>query len=234
MPVAAVAGGIGVLQGIGGYIQERNAENALEKLQTPTYTPSSTIADYYSKALQRYSINPYDSPLYKMQQQNILRSGASGLTSLQGSRNAIGGVSNIVQAQNDALLKAGATAQQEQGQQLAQLGNAAEAQTKEGDKAFQYNQLAPYQKQYNLLAMKAGGGAGIMNAGIQNIFGGIGSAENMALAKQVYGSNPTASVTRGSQLQNPGAIGNYNPISNVPYGQQTSGSLSPIIQGLPQ
>lgn len=191
MPLEATQIGSGLVQGILGYSREKNAENALENLQTPTYTPSSTIQDYYNKALQRYNVNPYSSPLYKMQQQNAERSTAMGLNTLQKRNLALGGVQNLVTAQNDSLLKAGATAEQQQAQQLGQLGQAAGAETSEQDKAFKYNQLAPYQKQYNLLAMKAGGGAGIMNAGLQNIFGGIGSAENLALAKQIY-SRPTS------------------------------------------
>lgn len=222
MPVAlpAISAGAGIVQSIFGYQQEKNSENALENLQTPTYTPSSSILDYYNKALQRYSINPYDSPLYKMQQQNILRSGASGLNALQTGRNAIGGVSNIVQAQNDALLKAGAAATGQQGQELQQLGQAAGAQTKEQDKAFQYNQLAPYQKQYNLLALKAGAGAGIMNAGLQNIFSGVASAGNAALAEQVYGTNNTGSGNNGLNISSPGLLGNYSAV------QGNNGNLS--------
>lgn len=190
MPVDAslAAGGV---QSVLGYFREKNAENALENLKTPTYTPSSTIQDYYNKALQRYNINPYSSPLYKMQQQNAERSTAMGLNSLQKRNLALGGVQNLVTAQNDSLLKAGATAEQQQAQQLGQLGQAAGAETKEQDKAFQYNQLAPYQKQYNLLAMKAGGGAGIMNAGLQNIFGGLNSGAQLNLAKQIYGKPAT-------------------------------------------
>ncbi len=185
----------GAIQAIGGRIQERRAEKALEALQTPTYTPSSSILDYYNKALQRYNVNPYGSPLYQMSKQNALRSTAMGLSALQNRRQALGGVQNLVTAQNDALLKAAATAEAQQGQQLSQLGQAANAKTGEMDKAFQYNQLAPYQKKYNLLAMKAGGGAGIFNAGLQNIFGGIGSASNAAMANQVYGSNTTGLPT---------------------------------------
>lgn len=226
MPVGAIIAGAGVLggaiQAFGGAAQARNAQNALENLQTPTYTPSSSILDYYNKTLQRYSVNPYDSPLYKMQQENIQRSGATGITALQGGRNAIGGVSNIVQAQNDALLKAGTTAQQEQGQELNQLGTAAGAETHEQDKAFQYNQLAPYQKQYNLDAMKAGAGAQIENAGLSNIFNGLGSASNALLANQIYGTSNTG--TSSNNL--PGRLN--GSVNTIPI-QPSQGQLQPSI-----
>jgi hypothetical protein len=55
-------------------------------------------------------------------------------------------------------------------------------------RGFQYNKIAPYEKQYNLLAMKAGGGAQIMNSGMQNIFGAASNATSMYNANQAYGS----------------------------------------------
>ena len=56
-------------------------------------------------------------------------------------------------------------------------------------KQFQYNELAPYEKKYNLLAMKAGGGNQLMNAGLRNIFGGLQSGAQLNMAKQMYGGN---------------------------------------------
>jgi hypothetical protein len=40
---------------------------------------------------------------------------------------------------------------------------------------------------YNLLSQKASGGNQIMNAGLQNIFGGMGNASSMMMANQMYG-----------------------------------------------
>lgn len=208
MPVtlSAVGAGAGVIQSLIGGSQERKAQNALEALQTPTYTPSSTIQDYYNKALARYNVNPYDSPLYKMQAQNAERSTGAGITALQGTRNVLGGISNLAQVQNDAMLKAGVTAEQQQAQQLGQLGTAAGAETNEQDKAFKYNQLAPYEKQYNLLSMKAGGGAQILNAGLSNIFNGLGAGSNAMLAQSIYGQGGGGASGGGAQIPLNGAV----------------------------
>lgn len=163
----------GIAQSIIGGIQASKAQKALEALKTPTYTPSSSILDYYNKALSKYQENPYQSELYKMQNQNIQRGVAQGLNTLAKGTSLISGVSSLIQGQNDAQLKAGAAAEQQRNQNLSQLGSAAAAKAREDDKMFKYNQLAPYQKKYNLLAAKAQGGNSILNAGLRNISGGL-------------------------------------------------------------
>lgn len=227
MPVAEILSGVGsvggLIQAIGGNRQEKDAENALQNLQTPTYTPSSSIMDYYNKALQRYSVNPYDSPLYKKAQEDAQRTTAMGITALQGGRNTIGGVTNLAQIQSDNLLKASAAAQQEQAGELTQLGTAASAKTNELDKAFKYNQLAPYEKQYNLLAMKGAGGANIMNTGLSNIYNGLGSASNALLANKIYGSG---GATAARSVYNPLLTPNTPPLNPL------IGGNSQILNGI--
>ena len=77
---------------------------------------------------------------------------------------------------NDAGLRSGIAAENEQNQRFGQLGAAAGMKTQDELRQFQYNQVAPYEKKYNLLAMKAGGANQMANAGFQNIFGGLSSA----------------------------------------------------------
>lgn len=190
MPVGAsvAQAGIGLVQGIGGLIQSKRAQNQLENLKSPSYTPNQAIGDYYSKALSRYSANPFQSSLYKMQNQNIQRSTAQGISALNDRRLGIGGIGSLIQGQNDSLLKAGAAAESQQGQQLQQLGAATGMKAADDKYAFQTNQLMPYQQKYNLLAGKAAGGNQILNSGIQNLFGGLGSYGEDQTAKQIYGT----------------------------------------------
>lgn len=166
-----VQGGIGLLQGIFGGGRARRAQRELARLQTPTYEKSQAIGDYYNKALQRYNINPAQSNLYRMQERNIQRNQAAGINALQSRRAGIGGISKIVQGSNDAMLNATAAAEQQQAQAFGQLGQAAGMQAGEDRQAFNINKLMPYEKQYNLLSMKAGAGAQTANAGISNLFG---------------------------------------------------------------
>ena len=89
-PWGAIAQGVGgIAQSIIGGIQAHKARKALENLKSPTYTPNQSILDYYNKALARYNINPYQSQLYKMQNQNIQRGIAQGLNALSQGRGAL-------------------------------------------------------------------------------------------------------------------------------------------------
>lgn len=178
----------GIAQGVGGIAQTifgggraRRAEKALEKLQTPVYQESKTINDYYSKALNRYSVDPTKSATYVNQMGQIQRGAATGMAALGDRRGSSAGVASIVQAQNDASLQANAAAEQQQAQALNQLGQAAQMKQGEERTAFEYNQVAPYQKKAALLSAKAQGGNQMMNAGIQNIFGGIQTLGKMKM-----------------------------------------------------
>ena len=176
MPLPFLAMLPGIMQGFGGLAQTifgggraRRAQRELEKLQTPVYQKSKSIGDYYTKALNRYSADPTKSAMYQTQMQNIQRGTATGLNALRDRRSS--SVTGLVQAQNDASLQAGAAAEQQQAQALNQLGQAAQMQAGEEKMAFQYNQVAPYEKKAALLGAKAAGGNQMMNAGIQNVMG---------------------------------------------------------------
>jgi hypothetical protein len=175
LPLAA---GLAIGQGVMGLAQTILGGSAAHKAQKQmegmvnNYQPNQSIMDYYSKALNRYNVNPYNSNLYQMQSNNIQRGTASGINALQDRRSALAGVSSLVQGQNDGLLKAAAAAEGQQGQALNQLGQATGMKAQEDSKKFDMK--------YNLLAMKAGGNNQTMNAGIQNMFGGMGGLSNMA------------------------------------------------------
>lgn len=162
----------GLIQSAIGFFGGRKAKRELEGLATPTYSPSKSISDYYNEALRRYQENPYQTNLYKMQAQNIARGTTQGLSALQDRRSAIAGVSGLVQAQNDALLKAGAAAEQQQNQRFGQLGAASQAMGAEQRQAWNINQMLPYQKKYDILSQKAAGYTQLLNSGLQNMFGG--------------------------------------------------------------
>jgi hypothetical protein len=184
LPLAA---GLAIGQGVMGLAQTILGGSAAHKAQKQmegmvnNYQPNQSIMDYYSKALNRYNVNPYNSNLYQMQSNNIQRGTASGINALQDRRSALAGVSSLVQGQNDGLLKAAAAAEGQQGQALNQLGHATGMKAQEDSKKFDMK--------YNLLAMKAGGNNQTMNAGIQNMFGGMGGLANMGTAGLLGGSS---------------------------------------------
>lgn len=186
--IPAIQAGVGIAQSIIGGISARKNQKKLENLKTPTYTPNQSIKDYYSKALQRFNVNPYSSAQYRMQSQNADRTTATGINALQNRRSAVGGISRLAGIQNDAMLNAGVAAEREQGQRFGQLGGATQMQAGDDRMAFQYNKIAPFEKEYNLLSQKAGAGNMTTNAGLGNIFGGLGSAMQMQQLDKIYGN----------------------------------------------
>lgn len=211
IPALAAAAAPAIIQGVGGLVQsifggnkEKKALNALESLQTPKYTANKGILDYYNTAMQRYNVNPYQSQEYQYGQTAANRNLAAGVGALQDRRSAVGGISRLTAGANDAALRNGIAAEQEQNQRFGQLGSATGMKAQDDMTRFQYNEVAPYEKQYNLLSAKAGSGANLANAGLQNIFGGLSSAS--MLGSDYLMNKPQTS----------GASGGYNYGSNVP------------------
>lgn len=165
---------LGLIQSAIGFFGGKKARKALENQPTPTYSPVKGITDYYNQALQRYQESPYQSNLYKMQASNIARGTNTGLSALkeQGGGKMLAGLPALIQSQNDSLLKAGAAAEQQKDQRFGQLGAASQALGAEQRKAWEINQMLPYQTKRELLGQKAAGYAQMLNAGLTNYFGG--------------------------------------------------------------
>jgi hypothetical protein len=177
--------GLSGLQAVGGTIQAiagaRQAKKAQQQIEgmISSYQPNQSIMDYYNKALSRYNANPYDSAMYRNSMQAAGRGLTTGINALQDRRSALAGLPSIVSAYNNAGLKSAAAAEGQQSQALSQLGGATQMKAAEDFK--------PFEMRYNLLSQKASGGNQIMNAGLQNIFGGMGNASSMMMANQMYG-----------------------------------------------
>lgn len=178
-PVGAIAQGvIGLGQAVIGGINAKKAQKKYDSLIN-SYQPNQSIMDYYSKALQRYNQNPYESAMYRMQSQNAGRGLATGLSSLNDRRSALAGASSLVRGYNDSMLKAAAGAEGQQAQALGQLGQA--TQMKAGEDKYKFEMKA------NSLASRAMGNNQIMNNGLQNIHGGLSNISDYYLAKKIYG-----------------------------------------------
>lgn len=143
---------------------QRNLEGLIEN--APKTTSSASISDYYNKASQ----NPYETSMFRMQQQNINRGTSAGLGMLQDRRSGLAGVSSLIRTQNDSLLRAGANAEQ---QQWGRLADATRLKNADDQRVFQINKMLPFQQKMSLYASQAAGANQGVNAGIQNIFGGI-------------------------------------------------------------
>ncbi len=194
---SAIQGVAGLTQTIGGWIQSHRATKKLENLKSPTYNPNKSILDYYNTALQRYNVNPYQSSQYQNATNQIGRNTASILNNLKGRGGSVAAVGKLASSQNDAAIKAGISAENEQNQRFSQLGGATTLKAGEDDKAFQYNQLMPYRTKANLYAAKAGGGNQIMNSGLSNIFQAGSSLSQMDMLKKMYGTGSKGTAGNG-------------------------------------
>jgi len=180
LPLAAkiglIAGGAKTLGGLGQTIfsGEKKAQKQLateiENIQFPS------LVEQYEIAKQRYGVSPTQTAMYKRQQQNIQRAGATGLAGLRGARARMGAVPTLVRSLTDASLGAEVAAEGEQARRFGQLGAAAQAKTQ-----------AELQKQYQKISAaqaKAVGASAIKRAGLTNIFGGLTDIGKAGMSKE--------------------------------------------------
>lgn len=188
-PLAAIQGGLSVLQTGLGFIQAARGRKELKKeiAGLPKYQQSQGILDYYNQAMQRYGVSPTQTAAYKRQMANIQRAGASGLANLGSARERLGATSSIVRSMADAGLGAEVAAEQEQSRRFGQLGQAAQLKRGEEMAAFQQNQVLPSQMRLQMAAQRAAGGTQIANVGLSNIFNAIQSEATRDIYGKMYG-----------------------------------------------
>lgn len=180
---SAAQQGIGAIQSVIGAIQAKKYQKQLEKMQSPTYSANRGILDYYNQALARYNVNPTETALYKRQTRDIDRGMASGIASLQDRRSGTAGASSIFRAANDARLDANVAAEEQRNQRFGDLGQATGMKAGEERTAFDINQMQPFERKYNLLAMRAGAANQTTNTGMSNIFNGLQNYQMMDYLK---------------------------------------------------
>jgi len=183
MIIPLLQAGAGIVQSIIGGAKARKTQRELERMESPLYRQNQSILDYYNTALSRYNVSPTDSSMYKRNMQNINRGVASGVSSLQDKRSSLAGLPSILRAANDAKLDTEVAAENERNNRFAQVGNAAEMKAGEDRMAYQYNELMPFERKYNLKAAKAGAANQAANAGLANIFGGLQNMNSLLMAK---------------------------------------------------
>lgn len=186
--IANIAGGL--VGGAIGLFQRRKAKRELSKLQRPQYT----IPDEIKKSQKMAEMSAQEglpSAQYNKAMQNIQRNQANALSGAGDRRSALMALPKIQQSANDATLGLdSADAQARMQNQKTLYGqNANLAQYK--DKAFQINQMQPYQEKYNYYQSLLGAGNQNLMSGIDKIAGGAGSL-------MMGGSGPKKKMTAGS------------------------------------
>ena len=175
----AVLGRAQALLGLGQAIfsGRKKAEKALNQQidQAPKTTANKSILDYYNNALSRYNVDPASTAMYKRNMQSINQGVASGVAGLQDRRSALGGISSLLRAKNDATLNTNVAAENQRDQRFNQLGAATGMKANEDQRVFEQNEMLPYDLRLQLKAQKLQGANQRTNAGMQNLFGGLGT-----------------------------------------------------------
>lgn len=179
MPFDPVSLGLGGLQGLVGLGQSifsgrKKAERQLNQLidNAPKYSQNKSILDYYSKALQRYNVDPAQSALYKRNMQNINQGVSSGIAALGDRRSALAGTSSLLRAANDAKLNTEVAAEGQRDRRFGELGQATNMKANDERYMFENNELMPFDMRAQVKAQKLQGANQRSNAGMSNLFGG--------------------------------------------------------------
>ena len=203
----AVGGGLQAL--LSGRKKRERELNEFAK-QSPLYTPNKSIQDYYQQALNRYSENPYQSQQYQIGAKNIQRATAQGLGAMQDRRGGIGGASRLAEAQMGGMQNLGANAEAQRNARFGQFGQASQAKAAEDYRAFDINQMTPYNRQLQLKQMAAQAANSRFNAGLQTMSSGLG---NLAYAGMNY-KKPLENITPPGFPSSPSSFSNYGNFSN--------------------
>jgi len=153
-------------------------KEAQEKLDSaPKYRQNQSILNYYQTALNRFNTSPTDTAAYKRDKQVIGQGTTQALSSLNKLRS--GDVANIIQGQNNSLLKAAVNAENRKAQEFGVLGQAAGMKAGQDEKAFKQNELYPFEAKYNLLTMKAAGHRADQRQSTQNLYNNASAAASI-------------------------------------------------------
>jgi hypothetical protein len=196
---ALATAGTGVSRAIGS--RKKARQNELEQFanQSPLYTPSKSIQDYYQQAMNRYNENPYQSQQYKMGAMNAQRATAQGIGALQDRRSAIGGISRLALGQNAAMQNLGAQAEAQRNQRFGQLGGASQMQAAEQAKAFDINKMTPYNRMLQLKQYKAQAAADENAAGWGMLGQGLGNLASVGMMAGTGAGKPATNFTAQNQ-----------------------------------
>ncbi len=172
----------GLIQGVMGIVagtRARDAESELENMQVPTYRRNQSILDFYNTALQKYKTQPTETAEYKLGKQQIGQNTIQGLKEAQSRRSGLAILPTLISGQNNSLLKLAAKAEQDKSRQASIVSQAAGPAQAELDREYQYNQIWPFQKKYNLLAMKAAALSKRQTANEQGALSALSSIDSM-------------------------------------------------------
>ncbi len=203
---------LGAAQAFGSGRKSRERELDAYAKQSPLYTGSKPISEYYQQALNRANENAYQSQQYQLGAMQARRATAQGLGALQDRRSAIGGIGRLEASQMGAMQNLGAQAEAQRNARFGQLGSATQMKNADLMQQFDINQMTPYNRTLQLKQLKAQAANDRYNAGMQM----IGSAASNAAMGAMYGGFDKAA--NAAKLAT-GAVESGTNIIGSPFGK---------------
>lgn len=170
--IANIAGGL--VSGVAGFFQRRSAKKMLNSLQRPGYTIPEEVKRS-QKMAEMSALEGLPQQQYNKAMQNIQRQQSNAMSAASDRRSALMALPASQQAATDATLNldvADANARM-QNQKTLYGQNAIMGQYK--DKAFQINQMQPFQEKQQYAQSLLGAGNQNLIGGIDKALGGVGS-----------------------------------------------------------
>lgn len=208
MAIPAIAQGVGgLIGGIVGAGQRRQARRMLRSLKRPTYAiPQEILRSQKTAEISAQEGMP--SAQYNAAMQNIARQQNAALQAATDRRLGLGAIAASQQAATDATLNLDVADAQQRLQNQQTLYNVSGQTAGYRDKAFDINQMQPYLQNYQYAQS-------LLGAGNQNIMGGIdrvlGAGTNL-FGTGLFGSGAGGqrSMT-GGNIQSPIYYGGKKP-----------------------
>lgn len=182
--IAGTQAAIGIGQAVAGY-------SKLKNLTRPEYQIPSEIEQNMSEAelMSYYGMPDAQKQSYM---QNIQRSGQQALSGTADRKGGLGMVSAIQQNQQDSYSNLLSADVQQRMQNIQNAQNMRSVMAGYKDKAFQMNEMEPYQQDY-------AEAQGLIGAGMQNVMGGLQSGGQMLmLDKQMNALDAVNNVAKNN------------------------------------
>lgn len=166
----ALGGAIGGLVGLG---QRRKAKKMLNSLVRPTYSiPKEILRNQKQAELSAQEGMP--SAQYNRAMQNIQRQQSNSLKAAQDRRSAMAAIAANQQAANDAMLDLDVADAQQVAANRQTLYNVGGQTAAYRDRAFDINQMQPYNQKRNYAMSLMGAGNQNIMGGLDRVLGGVG------------------------------------------------------------
>jgi len=182
--IAGTQAAVGIGQAVAGY-------SKLKNLTRPEYQIPSEIEQNMSEAelMSYYGMPDAQKQSYM---QNIQRSGQQALSGTADRKGGLGMVSAIQQNQQDSYSNLLSADVQQRMQNIQTAQNMRNVMAGYKDKAFQMNEMQPYQQDY-------AEAQGLIGAGMQNVMGGLQSGGQMLmLDKQMNALDAVNNVAKNN------------------------------------